>query len=65
MSLFKIIILGLFIYVIYSIFRFIFTVRKSLKMQNEQQKNKQRKQTNNQTSNNRIIELDDDQYKVE
>ncbi len=65
MSFFKLILLGLFIYAIYSIFKFIFTIRKNLNYHKKQQESKKNQSNRHANAGNTIIELKDDQYKVE
>ena len=67
-NLFKLIVIGLFVYIVYSLYKFISTIKKNI--ENAQENMKRRAEEDPKVKNSRrggkdVIELDKDQYRVD
>lgn len=66
-NLFKLIIIGLFIYLIYNVYRFVSAIKKNVNEARRRMEDEQRDKMNGGTGrrDESIIELDKDQYHVD
>lgn len=66
-NLFKLIIIGLFIYLIYNVYRFVSAIKKNVNEARRRMEDEQRAKMNGKTGrrDESIIELDKDQYHVD
>ncbi len=66
-NLFKLIIIGLFIYLFYNVYRFVSAIKKNVNNARQRMEDEQRAKMNGSTDrrDESIIELDKDQYHVD